>query len=180
MIKSLFYNPNANDYQAVRQALLKAGIEFDTFPVTGRNVAERLKRIGINGLPALYVRDSRNVKIFIGQEIMDLVGKQEVESESEENDVPFRYRAKQTYARPTKTKKKEPEPESESEEIQSGSEEAESLSIIESSNEEIQSKDLPLENDKGKINASAAMKAFQAENEKLLPPEDERPRKRIK
>lgn len=160
MIKSLFYNPNANDYQAVRQALLKAGIDFDTFPVTGKNVAERLKKIGISGLPAFYVRDNRNVKIFIGQEIMELVGKQEVESESEENDVPFRYRAKQTYARPTKTKK-EPEPEPESEEI-INSEEEESLSIIESSEE--------IEDDKGKINASAAMKAFQAENEKLLPP----------
>lgn len=179
MIKTLFFNPNTRDYMVVQQALVKAQIDFEPFPVTGRNVSERLKTIGINRLPALYIRNDRNIKILIGQEIFELLQQYEVQEEEEEESVPFRYRAKQTYARSSKPKKKTVKYDS-SEEIESsiGSEEIisdEQESIIISEDQEEQ-----IENDKGKINAQAAMKAFQEENEKLLPPEEEERGKRRK
>lgn len=178
MIKLFFYNPNTPEYQTYLQALNESGLGFEPFPVTGRNVWERLNRVGINDLPACYIKDNRNSKIFIKQEIIELIRQTETrEDESSDDEVPFHRRAKQTYAPPKsarKTVKKKEPSEDEEEEEETSEDEEESLSIVESGDDEVQEEDDgPIERDDGKISAAAAMKAFQEENDKLLPSEDE-------
>lgn len=167
MLKLFIYNKNDRMSQQAYKALMQGQVDFTPFEVTGTNVAKRLSNIGINTVPTLYVKDDRNVRLFVGQEIIDLVEKQVMQSEESSEEIPFHHRAKQTYA-PSKSEIEQRRQEEASYVAEETSEEEES--IIMSDGDEVVEEEDKLMNDKGKVNAAAAMKMFQHENDKLLPP----------
>jgi len=148
------------------KALMNAGVDIQTIEVTGQNVAKRLKMIGVTHVPTLYLRDKRNVKMLVGNEIMQFLQEGDESSDIEQSYTPPR-------PKPQKVVKKKPveisevnsELESEmgseiNSEINSDSE-VEEIQVEQES--EVES-DGDLEDDKGKLNPKAVMRMMQAQN----------------
>jgi len=145
-------------------ALMRAGVDIRALEVTGRNVADRLKRVGITQIPTLYLRDKRNSKMLVGQEILDFL-----EQEEESEEAPIYHQSIQTQAprRSQKTKKKvEPEDsELTNSEINSDEEVSElDMNSEINSGSEVESEEGPLENEKGKLNPKAVMRLMSQQN----------------
>lgn len=166
MIKLFVYNNEDRMSQIAYGALMRAGVDIRALEVTGQNVANRLKRVGITQIPTLYLRDKRNSKMLVGQEILDFL---EQEEEQEEDVVPIYHKSIQTQAprRPKKSKRREESEESElsNSEINSDDEEVSELDMnseIDSGSE--QDSNEPLENEKGKLNPKAVMRMMSQQN----------------
>lgn len=159
MIKLLFYNKESRDSQMAYKALMQAGVDIKTIEITGKNVAKRVKAIGITHVPTLYLRDKRNTKMLVGNEILEFLQNEE----ESEDDVPPQYKARQTYAPPTAPVEEAPQERVESELISEGSD-INSEEVLEVDNSEIESAEDALENDKGKLNPGAVMKMMQSQN----------------
>lgn len=159
MLKLFFYNNESRDSQIAYKALMNAGVEFQPFEVTGRNVANRLKRVGITHVPTLFIKDSRNSRMLVGPEIVQFLENADESSE----DVPVQHKARQTYA-PRRKARDEPEPESDSD---VGSDEVSTIDVGSAIDSDSEIKSSPLEDEKGKISAEAAMKMMQRQQDAI-------------
>lgn len=175
MIKLFIYNKESPQSQKAYRALMEAGVDIKTIEVTGKNVANRLKVIGVTHVPTLYLRDKRNVKMLVGDEILEFLQPEEEEfSDIEQSYTPPRQKpkSKKNVARVKKKSVESSEINSELDsdigseivsEINSDDSEIEQIEIGEGS--EIGSDgDVELENDKGKLNPKAVMRMMQTQN----------------
>ena len=153
MFKLFFYNRENKDSQIAYKALMETGLQFKPIEVNGKNIAERLKRIGVTHIPTLYLRDDRTVKMLVGAEIMSfLQPPQEEYTEEFIDEEPIQKLVKPP-KKPTIIPAKE------------NSEVSEEVGELEIS--EVQSGTGPLELDNGKINAAAAMEMMKMERDEV-------------
>lgn len=101
MIKLFFYNKEDRTSQIAYKALMKNGVDITPFEITGRNVANRLKQIGVTKIPTLYIRDQRNMKMLVGDEILEFLNTSSDEREEESYSDDRYERARQKHNPPS-------------------------------------------------------------------------------
>lgn len=89
MIKLFFYNSNDKLSTEAYNYLKANGLDVTCLEITGRNVADRVKRLGITQVPTLYIKSKGNIRMLIGKDIVNFFDTQTESDDSSSMDEEF-------------------------------------------------------------------------------------------
>lgn len=70
MIKLFFYNSNDKLSVEAYNFIKSNDMDVECIEITGKNVACRVKRLGITQVPTLYIKSRGNIRMLIGTDII--------------------------------------------------------------------------------------------------------------
>lgn len=138
MIKLFFYNSNDKLSTEAYNYLKANSLDVTCVEITGRNVADRVKRLGITQVPTLYIKSKGNIRMLIGKDIVNFFDTQTESDDSSSMDEEFDNKVRKArQSKDVKIKDSEEDSEVESVEIVQSTKEKLSVADIIEKNKEM-------------------------------------------